>query len=212
MTQLLPRRRRRTSPAQIHPRKPAHQITHATTSSSGTAKAPTHPSTNRPSASNSSSRRWRVKQPHDICHPTTRRRSPRRHRSGHPIGGARARRVLLCTCRSRAIKIDIQQVLDIALLRATARAVGGGSRGCYRCRDGVLGGVLPLLLNGGALDGFGAEAALADERLRWLVVDRGESGEFRQEMFQEDGRQAGDGGGDGGFLGEDNVLRREVNG
>ena len=65
---------------------------------------------------------------------------------------------------------------------------------------------MALLLDGGALDGLGAEAALADEGLRGLVVDRGEGGELGEELLEEDGREAGDGCGDGGFWGEDDVL------
>jgi hypothetical protein len=38
------------------------------------------------------------------------------------------------------------------------------------------------------------------------VVDRGKGGELGEELFQEDGREAGDGGGDGWFLGKDDVL------
>jgi hypothetical protein len=69
---------------------------------------------------------------------------------------------------------------------------------------------LALFLDGGALDGLGAEAALADERLGRLVVDRGERGELRQELLEQDGGEAGDGGGDGGLLGEDDVLFGET--
>lgn len=65
---------------------------------------------------------------------------------------------------------------------------------------------MALLLDGGTLDGLGAEAALADEGLRGFVVDGGEGGELSEKLLEEDRREAGDGCGDGGFLGEDDVL------
>jgi hypothetical protein len=199
MPQLLPRRRRRARPAHIHPRKPTHQITHPP-AARGSA------TTNR----RSRRRSRRVKQPHNIRHPPTGRPRPGRNRSGHPIGRARPRRVLLRASGRGAIKVDIQQILDIVLRRGTAcRAVRASSTGIHgrdRRRDGVLGEVLALLLDGGALDGFGAEAALADERLGRLVVDRGEGGEFREEALEEGGWEGSYGGGDGGLLSENDVL------
>ena len=165
MPQLLPRRRRRTRPAQIHPLKPTHQIRHPTT--------PTH--RHRRSSSSSTTSRRSIKQPHNIRHPppTTTRSS---NRTSHPLGRARPSRILLRARGRSPIKVNIQQILNIALLRAACagRAVCRGNRRS----DGVLGGVLALFLNRGALDGFGAEAALADEGLGGFVVDRGEGGEL----------------------------------
>ena len=190
MPQLLPRRRRRTRPAQIHPPKPTHQIRHPTTTTHRHRRGSTR-------------RRRGIKQTHDIRHPPTRRHTPR-NRTRHPIRRARPSRILLRTSRRSPVKVDIQQILDIALLRAGGRrAVGRGDRR----GDGVLSGVLALFLDGGALDGLGAEAALADEGLGGLVVDRGKGGEFREEGFEEDWGEGADGGGDGGFLGEDDALK-----
>jgi hypothetical protein len=90
--------------------------------------------------------------------------------------------------------------------RRAVRASATSIHGRDRRRDGVLGEVLALLLDGGALDGFGAEAALADERLGRLVVDRGEGGKFREEALEEGGWEGSYGGGDGGLLSENDVL------
>lgn len=198
MPQLLPRRRRRAGTTQVHPRKPAHQIRHA-----ASRRLPLG-GRRRPTGTGSSSRQRRVKQPHDIRHaPTLRRRRAPGNGAGDPV--RRAGGVLLRAGRRSPVKVDVEEVLDVALLGCGA-AVSSSRGGGHGRGDGVLGGVLPLLLDGRALDGLGAEAALADERLGRLVVDRGEGGELGQELLEEDGREGGDGGGDGGFLGEDDVL------
>jgi hypothetical protein len=193
MTQLLPRRRRSTRPAQIHPRKPAHQVCHPTSRSTLHRRL--------------RSRRT-IKQAHNICHPTRLRRRWRRSPSPNPSGTGntirRARGTLLGTRRRGAIEIDIQQILHIVLRRASA--IGRPPDCSDRRSDGVFGKVLALFLDGGALDGLGAEAALADEGLGGLVVDRGEGGELGEELLEEDGREEGEGCRNGGFLGEDDVL------
>lgn len=56
------------------------------------------------------------------------------------------------------------------------------------------------------LDGVSAEAAVADERLRGLVVDGCEGGDFVEELLEEHGRQRGHRGGDGRLVGEDDGL------
>ena len=164
MTQLLPRRRRGTRPAQIYPRKPTHQVRHPTSRSTLHRRL----------------RSWRtIKQAHNIRHPTRlrrRRRSPSPSPSGTSNTIRRARGTLLCTRRRGPIEIDIQQILHIVLRRASA--IGRPPDCSDRRSDGVFGKVLALFLDGGALDGLGAEAALADEGLGGLVIDRGEGGEL----------------------------------
>ena len=204
MPQLLPRRRRRTGPTQIHPLKPAHQIVQPTPARRGAADSSTSQTT---TGRGYSCRCRRVKQPHDICHPSAgRRRSAGGDRTRHPVGSSGPRGILLGACRRSPVEIDIQQVLDVVLLRPAASRSVGGSRGGHGRGNGVLGEVLPLFLDGGALDGLGADAALTDERLGWFVVDRGEGGKLCEEMLEENGRETVDGSGDGRLLSEDDAL------
>lgn len=105
-------------------------------------------------------------------------------------------------CGGGAVEIDVQEVLGVGL-RWVAGA-GGGSGGSG---DGILASILLLFLNGRFLDGVGAVATLADERFGGLVVDGGEGGELSEEAVEEGGGEGLDGGGDGGFVGEDDVLR-----
>jgi hypothetical protein len=99
-----------------------------------------------------------------------------------------------------AVEVDVEEVLGVGL----GWVAGDGSGGSG---DGVLARVLLLFLDGGFLDGVGAVAALADEGFGGLVVDGGERGELGEEAVEEGGGQGCDGGGDGGLVGEDDVLR-----
>lgn len=89
---------------------------------------------------------------------------------------------MLSASRSAAVKVDVEKVLDVVLLAA----LGSSSD---RRGNGVLGGVLALFLDGGALDLVGAEAALADERLGRLVVNGCKSRKLGKKLFEEDGRE-----------------------
>lgn len=80
-----------------------------------------------------------------------------------------------------AVEVDVQEVLDVALRLGSRAAVGGRRRD--RGGDGVVGGVAALLLDRGTLDLVGAEAALADERLRRLVVDGREGRQLAEELL-----------------------------
>lgn len=64
-----------------------------------------------------------------------------------------------------------------------------------------------MFFDSGFLDRVSAEAALADEGFRGLVVDGGEGGEFGEEAVEEGLREGLDCRCDGRFVGEDDVLR-----
>lgn len=110
-------------------------------------------------------RRWGIKQTHNIRHATAGRRSG----TVHPI--RRRGTTCLCTCRSGPIKVNIEEILNIALRSSGSTTVGSSGGGGDRCSDRVLCGVLALLLDGGALNGIGTVTALSDKRLRGFVVD-----------------------------------------
>lgn len=183
--QLLIRRRRRTRPTEIHRRKPIHDIAHRSTAHDRLLRRAGR----------------RVEQAHHVSH-TARRPSSTHRRTIGSIGRRRDAAALLVGRGRGAVKVDVEQVLDVAL--GLAPVSGGCGSGCGS--DGVLGGFAALLLDGGALDLVGAVATLAHEGLWWLVVDGGEGGELAEELLQESGWEAGNGGGNGGLLGEDDVL------
>lgn len=152
MAQLLGGGRRRTaaSAAQVQTGKAVHQIV---------------------AAAGRSRRRWlgwrRIEETHHVGHAPARLRGAG-GRAGDPVGrGGGAG--LLQRSRRAAIKVDVEEVLNVVL---GTGAVGGGGGG--RGGNGVLGCVLALFENGGALDGLGAEPALANKRLGGLVVNRGQ--------------------------------------
>ena len=141
LLQLHSRRRRRARPAEIHAAEAAHHVAHAVLGLSAGGGA-------------------HVEQAHHVSH-AARRRTAHLRRS-RAAGGLLGRR------RGRAVEVDVEQVLYVALRRSPV------SSRPHRRRDWVLGQVLALLLDRGSLDLVGAEAALADEGLRGLVVDGGE--------------------------------------
>lgn len=196
MPQLLTWRRGCAVPADIHSREGIHHVAH-----SHSTRISRHSS--RSSSSAPRHRRWRIEKPHDIRHAAAglwwrTGKTADGSRAGEPIWGADAT-TMLCAGGGAAVKVDVEKVLNVVLLAALSS--GSDGRG-----NGVLGGVLALFLDGGALDLVGAEAALADEGLGRLVVDRGESGKLGKELFEEDGREGCYCCRNGGLLGENDAL------
>ena len=145
-----------------------------------------------------------TKQVHHIGHATA-ARGRCAGSCGRSARAIRSSNVVLGTGWGSAIEVDVQEVLNIALGGA-AGAIGRVCR-CHRRGNGVLCEVLLLFLDGSALNSVGAVAALADKRLGRLVVDRCKSGEFGEELFEEDRWETGNRGGDGWLLRENDVLQ-----
>lgn len=110
------------------------------------------------------------------------------------------------TGRRSSVEIDVEKVLDVTTLLSSGAGAAGPTSSSNRGCDRVFGRVLTLLLDGGALDSLSAEAALANKRLRWFVVNRSQGRKLGEETLEENGRETGNCGGDGWFLSEDDIL------
>ena len=171
MPKLLAGWWRRAVSTNIHPREATHQVAHAAAAAER-------------GGSSCWCRRWAagIKEIHNIRHAAARRRAAQSPNRGGAIDPRRCARF----SRGRGtVKVNIEKILNVVL--GTNSSVGGGGSG-NRGGDGVFGKVLTLFLDGSTLDSLGTETSLADEGLRWLVVDRRKGGKLAQELLEKDWR------------------------